>query len=457
MKSLLRTSAALALMLAQTQAANVSIPSYRVGDTARVDVIAPFPLSAIDPVKTAELKTKEAAKVPGVFRFDTNAAARAAQELRSRIADEHVIFVNALLDEYKRPSLEERAINNQRFRRLVTSLQDSNAPFPLTLPLARIWATNGDEALLLGDIQKKFEEVSTNYIRPEVWPEDWKSTWQFKVVATDSSNAVTAAMVNQIKLQLRRTNFLGVAKLRGDFSKPFTRDQKPFAKAAAELLKPNALPEVDLTRDMRARRVQDLWSATKFETGETIVRGGEVVTPLAKAALDELRVRMLAMKAQEPPPLPEWIVPAIAAGGALILLSAVIVTWSLRRRRAAMLALQVTAPAGISADPVVRAQLVERLTRLLGETFVKRLFTDRKRLLESTDDASAQTQQMEERLENIQTRVQQKYREYEERIAKLEAELATAEEEKRDLIRAKIVLAREELEAEKAKNRLDWN
>jgi flagellar capping protein FliD len=105
----------------------------------------------------------------------------------------------------------------------------------------------------------------------------------------------------------------------------------------------------------------------------------------------------------------------------------------------------------------VRAQLVEKLTRLLGESFVKRLFVDRTKLLESQGDATAQTQQLEERIETIQTRVQQKYREYEERIAQLEQELATAEEEKRDLIRAKIVLARQELEAERAKHRVDWN
>ncbi len=460
MKSLLQVFAGLAVFVAASHALaaeRVVLPNYHVGDTARVDIIAPFPLVAVDPVKTAELKAKEAARVPAIFRWDTNASGRVVSEFRSRITEEQVRFLDVVINEYKRATLDERAVNNPRFRRLVTSLQESSKPFPLTLPLAKTWATNGDDTVLLGDVQKRFEEAAALHIRPEAWPDDWKNTWQFKVVPTDGTIEATIALADKTRLQLRRTNFFAIGKLRSDFPKPFTRDQKPFAKFAADLLKPNCIPEERLTRELRARRVQDVWSATTFNAGETIVRSGDVITPLTKATIDELRIRMLAMKAQEPPQQPAWIVPSVTAGAVFVVICAGIVAWNIRRRRAAMLALQVTAPAGISADPAVRAQLVERLTRLLGETFVKRLFVDRTRLLESHNEASVQTQQLEERIEYIQTRVQEKYREYEERIAELERELATAEEEKRDLIRAKIVLAREELEAERAKHRVDWN
>jgi hypothetical protein len=459
MKSLLRT-AALFVFLAGVCAASterLTIPEYRVGDKAERDVIAPFPIVAVDADKTAELRSKELPRIPAIFRWDTNAAQRAVAEFKSVIAEEQARFIEALINDYRKASLDERAVNTQRFRKLVNSLQDTNRAFPLTMAIAKTWATNGDDAALLWDVQGQFAEAATLYIRTDQWPANWLSSWQFKAIPGDATNAVTLALADKAKLVLRRTNFFAVGKLRSDFQKKFPRELRPYAKFAASLLRPNCFPEEGLTRELRERRLRGIWSARNYAAGEPIVRAGETVTPLNKLALDELRVRLLAMKAQEAPTRPEWVEPAVAGGAGVILVCAGIVVWSLRRRRAAMLALQVTAPAGISADPAARAQLVEKLTRLLGESFVKRLFVDRTKLLESQGDATAQTQQLEERIETIQTRVQQKYREYEERIAQLEQELATAEEEKRDLIRAKIVLARQELEAERAKHRVDWN
>jgi len=64
---------------------------------------------------------------------------------------------------------------------------------------------------------------------------------------------------------------------------------------------------------------------------------------------------------------------------------------------------------------------------------------------------------IEERLEKVQSQMLEKFQAYEKRIADLEKELASAEEQNRDLIRAKIALAKQELEAEFASGRLDWN
>jgi hypothetical protein len=64
---------------------------------------------------------------------------------------------------------------------------------------------------------------------------------------------------------------------------------------------------------------------------------------------------------------------------------------------------------------------------------------------------------MEEQIAKIQIQMQDRFKSYEQRIADLEKELAVTEGEKRDLIRAKIVLARQEYDEERAKSRLLLN
>ena len=60
--------------------------------------------------------------------------------------------------------------------------------------------------------------------------------------------------------------------------------------------------------------------------------------------------------------------------------------------------------------------------------------------------------QLEQRLEQINTRLETRQFVYEQRIAELEKELAAAETENRELIRAKIHEARKNLEWAKAQN-----
>src|SRR6185295_5150191 len=113
--------------------------------------------------------------------------------------------------------------------------------------------------------------------------------------------------------------------------------------------------------------------------------------------------------------------------------------------------------AAVRNDPVIRARLVEHFTRLLGQSVVQRLFAQRGSLLDTQHVAAAQANHLEERLEKVQSDMQERFAAYEQRIAELKTELTVAEEQNRDLIRAKIALAKQELEAERARQRVDWN
>ncbi len=226
-----------------------------------------------------------------------------------------------------------------------------------------------------------------------------------------------------------------------------------------------------LTRELREKQVADLSSVSRYQPGDVIVRAGDVVNAGTKAALDEFRARQALLRGLPPPTSSAtpaasaptrrlW--PWLLTGGVLFLLVEAGVFLFRSRRRSLALALVPEPPgpealAALRNDPILRARLTEHLTRLLGQTLVQRLFAQRGQLLDVQQAAAGQTASLEQRLEKVQSDMQEKFLAYEQCIAGLEQELTAAEEQNRDLIRAKIALAKEELGAEQARSRVDWN
>ena len=111
----------------------------------------------------------------------------------------------------------------------------------------------------------------------------------------------------------------------------------------------------------------------------------------------------------------------------------------------------------MNIQTVARSGLMLYLAHLLRDMLVQRLFSQRTHLLAAQRTVTTQAAEMEEKLANIQTQMQDRFKAYEQRIAELEKELAVTEGEKRDLIRAKIVLARQEYDEERERSRLLLN
>ena len=97
------------------------------------------------------------------------------------------------------------------------------------------------------------------------------------------------------------------------------------------------------------------------------------------------------------------------------------------------------------------------LAHLLRDKLMQRLFSQRTDLLATQRTAATHAAEMEEQLSRIQTQMQNRFDSYQQRIAELEKELAVTEGEKRDLLRAKIVLARQEYDEERERSRLLLN
>jgi hypothetical protein len=449
----------LATILTAQSAAHFEVPAYRVGETARVDVIATVPLVIVDVEKTALLQQKEAVRIPVIYRWNTNATEEAIAALRECFVTNRQNFTAALEAAFNQQLITARALTNQRYRKVVSSFQSSNKNFLLSPELARAWALGQPDVNYVAPLEERLHLAMTRFIRPEEQPAEAKIGYQVKLVPSDAATPLDLDEVERSRA-LNRSNVISITKLRNDYRNLAATNEKAVARFLAPFIRPNSFPEAALTREARQRLIGNISSVDRYEAGDAIVKAGETVTTAKKAALDEFRARLAMLRGPEiaPAALTPWL---WAAGLASVALAVAIFLWDRARRRAASLAL-VPESLGhetvlaLRNDPVIRARLLEHLTRVLGQTVVQRLFAQRGQLVEVQHAAAAQTVELEQRLEKVQTNLQERFRVYEDRIAALEKELAAAEEQNRDLIRAKIALAKQELEAERAR-RVDWN
>lgn len=103
------------------------------------------------------------------------------------------------------------------------------------------------------------------------------------------------------------------------------------------------------------------------------------------------------------------------------------------------------------AAMALRGGLLPHLARMMMSRLVQALISQRAHLLDSQQAASVRVQELEARLGKVQENLQKRLASYENRIADLERQLAIKEEENRELIRAKFLLAKKALETEAAK------
>jgi len=133
----------------------------------------------------------------------------------------------------------------------------------------------------------------------------------------------------------------------------------------------------------------------------------------------------------------------------------------------------VTAPAGVGEEWQKRALNAEALAakqaKILGErvgpelvefakeTLVQGLYTQRNALIETQRRAQEALVDLEARLGELHLPVAERIEAYEKRIAELEKELETRGDEMRELTRATLLLVREKLEQEKAREQRRFN
>ena len=102
----------------------------------------------------------------------------------------------------------------------------------------------------------------------------------------------------------------------------------------------------------------------------------------------------------------------------------------------------------------VQSTLAPHLVEALKDAVVQELAAQRRDLLAAQQAASAELTALINRLESVQTPMLERLRTYESRIVELEKDLADQSKENRELLKLKIDLLKEQVETERAANRL---
>ena len=80
---------------------------YRIGDTAKEDIISPLQFVVIDPEETALLRKQEAARAPVFYRYYTNSSAEVEDAFREAFAQTRSNFLNRVQAAFKRRQLDQ--------------------------------------------------------------------------------------------------------------------------------------------------------------------------------------------------------------------------------------------------------------------------------------------------------------------------------------------------------------
>ena len=99
------------------------------------------------------------------------------------------------------------------------------------------------------------------------------------------------------------------------------------------------------------------------------------------------------------------------------------------------------------AAAVIRAGLLPHLRHWLKQRVARKLMADRAQLLQSQQVATMRTIAVEQRLARIEEQVKRQNESYQQRLETLTRELLQAREENRELIRARIVQVKADMQA----------
>lgn len=450
-------------------AAQANVPTYKLGDVATEDVATPVALTVINPANTEALQRKEAQKIPPVVRFRSQTAEEAEAALRAAFTNVRTNFMDVLYRTMKDKPDKARAIDGPAFKRAVETTRRSSDRFPLLNQLAPVWARDESDAAIQAELAAKLRAVMSRPIIPEKPTITGLGSLRL-VPVSQLEQSLTPDDVAQFG-QTVKTNPLVLAVARSQLVKSFNTNEISVARFLARFLTNNALLDEDLTQLLRARHIEGMAVLDQYQPADLVVTQGQVIDQQALATLAALREKSLigtlqTQLVQEKSVITEtrqnnrWL-----AGGLLAFaILGVLAFWRVRARPP-----QIGLPAAVGTRAGTPAQLAweeralraeaqaeqARLTLRSGfmhwmrERIVQGLFHQRKALLSTQQRAEAEMQVLEQRLEQLHAPLQERISAYEKRITELERDLAVKGEENRELIKAKIVLAKHQLAVER--------
>ena len=467
----------------------VSLPArdmadYRIGDRVTEDIITPVPLMVVDPVATAALKAREAQRSPAIFRFNESAAATVEADARKTFSLARSNFLFLMSQSFQRSKLKANALTSPQFQRLIADFRQQDPTFPLSVELAEAWARGERSNRVQTDVLTRLHALMERPIRADKIANVPKFGSKITLVpVAKRRDTITLETVQQRGHLVARTNLLTVSRARLALAESFGPEEAELAAFAGSYLRANCFLELQLTETVRARDTAALFVADNYSAGQVIARAGQTLDQKMMAALGQLQEKTAAGRltqqvVQEKNQVAQvrrrnqWLGAGLGLTSLLL-----VVVWLTRRRRPATLlpariadGLPANTAAGSwqqralvaeqqvdQARASVRAGALTQLARLFREKLVRGLISQRGELLDAQQSAAAEMMELEKRLSDLHAPLQERLRAYETRIADLESALAVKGQENRELIKAKIQLIRHQMEAERTRDRLEFN
>lgn len=452
-----------------------AVPDYKLGDVAEADVITPVPLLVLNPEATEILKQKVAAQVNLIVLHTSGVTAESEAALREKVAAARIIFMTAL----RREDLD--APPYTRVIQEVTRKAPKDFPFDQFAPL---WVRGQpDEAVISQLVQVLRDAMAQPIVRVKN-DTPLASNQPVRVVPVKSLTPPPGlAEVENAGQVLPSARIITLWRARQLVEAAFPASEIAMGRFAAAFLQVNAAPDVKLTELLRAQRMEGVAQNDRYEAAQAIVKKGQTIDRRALSVLAAMRekslIGTLQVKLEQEQTVvgqikhqTKWIAASLAGLGLIL----IVVLWRLRSRPATSLSPILVNPGLEGRDPYAlppgsnsvawrtraiaaedqaeRAQQAIRSGFMgwMREKIVRSLFHQREELLSAQQKAEIEICELEQRLEELHAPLQERITAYEQRIEELEKDLAAKGEENRELIGARINVARQHLKVERERS-----
>lgn len=458
-------------------------PDYRLGDVAKEDVITPVRLFVMNPDATDALKQKVALQVPIVVRRTPESADEAEQDLRQSIATARTKFMAAL-----QGALHDRAPNvaDLDLPAGTSAIQEVGRESPQDLPidkLAPLWVLGASDGPFVENLLRPLREVMAQPIVGNKTESALPANQSVRLISVKSASERPAAPeLESAGVTVSAGKVISLWRARRLVETYFPAGQEQMGRFAGSFVRVNAYPDPGLTVILRDRRLEGVTVNDTYEAAQVVVRKGQTIDRKALSALAVLRekslIGTLQTKLEQEPSVAGQIAEQtkwIAGGLGVVCLALILIFLRLRARPATTLLPVLANPAlpgseqkalpGDAGEDEWRSRALmaegkaERAhaairSGVLGwmrERILQTLFRQRAELLSVQQKAEAEMHELEQRLEQLHIPLQERISAYEKRIAELEKELAAKGEENRELLGARISVAKQQLSVERGR------
>jgi hypothetical protein len=467
-------------LVLQLQPARAAVPDYKLGDVAEADVVTPVALVVVNPEATEALKQRVAGEVRFVVRHAPQLVGETEAALRESIAAARRSFMT---------NVQQADLEGPSFARVIREIAKSSPkdfPFEKFAPL---WVRGQNDEPVVETLLQPVREVMVQPIVNNKTDTPLPTNQPVRLVpVANLANTPTARELEQPGQLVQAGKVLSLWRARRLVETYFPAGQEQSGRFAASFIQINAVPDPAATDLLREKRMDGLAVNDTYNPAEVIVRQGQLIDRKALGALAAMReksmIGTLQTKLEQEQVVAVQIksqTKLIAASLGAVCVALILILWRLRSRPSTALVALPGQPALGSADrnalpsgegdeswrsrAIVAEGKAERAQQAIRsgvmgwmrEKIVRTLFHQRAELLDAQQKAEAEMVELEQRLEQLHAPLQERITAYEQRIEELEKDLAAKGEENRELIGARINVARQHLTMERERSRFGIN